>query len=450
MNKFKFVKRNFLNLKFDTTVFADKNIWFWIFALFTFTLPLVSGTATNELYEFPKMFFVYFLGGSLVFVYVFRHVWYGKKFPYIPVYVKLYLFSFFLSTIFSMHFYTSFWGYYTRFNDCLVSTLVFFGLYLIMKENFDSLHFEKLFKIVLFSSIPISLIAMSQHTEMVRVYSTFGQPNWLAQFYAMFLPFAHYMYFTDPSVILWFVISVFGFAGLWFSYSLSGILGYAVGFVALLFLFRHKIWAKVNLRTNSYKLSFLLLVCGVIALTNLGVFKLRLQDVLSDVKNFVTQINIDPVFAQVNETTPSNSTGAEVPSGLQRNLSDPGYIRGGMWSGTLNLIFSSWRIALLGTGPETFPYAFQFFRPLALNYSSEWNFVFNKPHNYFLEVASEQGLFGLAIYLYLCFVLFKKLEKKYLPVFVAFVVTNIFGWPTVYTTFIFWMLLASLKDEHAH
>ncbi len=430
---------------------VENEIYFWFFALFTFILPLVSGTLTNELYEFPKMYFVYFAGTSLITAYLFTQIWYGKKLPKVPVYIKLYLVSFFVSTIFSMHFYTSLWGYYSRFNDSLMSTLVFFGLYIIAKDKFNASHYEKLFKVALFSSIPVSIVAISQHAELVRVFSTFGQPNWLGQFYAMILPFAHYLFLLDPSTIIWFVISVMGFSGLWFSYSLSGLIGYFLAFVVLLIVFRKKFFSGPENKLNIYKLLFLLFICEVIAITNLGVFKLRIQDVFDDVKKIIThEMQVTNVLAQEivpSESTSSTESGETTSPTIQRNLSDPGYIRGGMWSGSLRLIFSSWQTALIGTGPETFPYAFQFFRPKELNYSSEWNFVFNKPHNYYLEVAAEQGLFGLISYLYICYVLIRKLDRKYLPIFVAFMVTNVFGWPTVYTTFIFWLLLASLKEN---
>jgi hypothetical protein len=194
--------------------------------------------------------------------------------------------------------------------------------------------------------------------------------------------------------LLWLGITVLGFAGLWFTYSLSGILGFGIGITSLLYIFRTKLLTGLENRNNVYKLLFLLLVCELIAVTNLGIFKLRIMDSFDDVKKMFSSQN-QLVYAQ------ESTTAAEQPL-IQRNLSDPGYIRGGMWLGTAQLIFHSPKTVLIGTGPETFPYAFQFYRPKQLNYSSEWNFVFNKPHNYYLELASEQGLIGLGLYLALC------------------------------------------------
>ncbi len=398
--------------------------YFLALAFITFFLPLVFGTRSNELYEFPKTYFIYFVGGALVTVFVVEQIIRENTLPKVPWYIKLYLLSYIVSSVFSMHRYTSFWGYYTRFNDCLMSTLVFFGLYIVAKSKLTAVEFEKLFKIALISIVPVAILGILQHDEMTRVYSTFGQANWLAQFLAVLLPFANYLFFVGTMSWFWFFISVLGFTSLWFTYSLSGLLGYGIGFCVLLYLFS-------PIRKNLYKLLTLALVCMLIAVTNLGVFRLRIQDITSDVKNIISIV--PKVYA-------ADST--------QRNLSDPGFIRGGLWLGTTKLIFSSPKVALIGIGPETFPYAFQKFRPRELNYSSEWNFVFNKPHNYFLEVASEQGLFGLGIYLYLYLKLLRSLDKKYLACLIAFAVSNIFGWPTVVTTFIFWMYLASIEVRH--
>lgn len=415
--------------------------YFWVLAFIAFFLPLVFGSRTNELYEFPKTYFIYFIGGALITVFVIEQIVQEKALPKVPWYIKLYVLSYIVSSLFSMHPYTSFWGYYTRFNDCLISTLVFFGVYVVAKTKLSTSEFESLFKIMLFSILPVSIVGILQRGDMVRVYSTFGQPNWLAQFLAMLLPFANYLFFVGPAMWFWFLISVLGFAALWLTYSLSGLMGYAIGFCILLYLYR-KNWFPD--RKNLYKLIALLIICELVAVTNLGVFKLRLQDMFNDTKNLISVV--PKVYAaDLNLFS------------TQRNLSDPGFIRGGLWAGTAKLIFSSPKIALSGTGPETFPYAFQKFRPRELNYSSEWNFVFNKPHNYFLEVASEQGLLGLSIYLYLYWKLLSPLfspsskdglDKKYLACFGAFAVTNIFGWPTVVTTFIFWMYLASIEVAH--
>ncbi len=399
-------------------------------ALTVFLLPLLHAPVANEFYEFIKANFLYFFGGLLIAIYVTELVLKNAKFPNIPVYIKLYLLSFVISTIFSAHVYTSVWGYYTRFNDGLILTLVLFGIYAVAKEKLVKLDFDLLFKFAVFSLIPVSIYAIYQHATMGRVYATFGQPNWLAQYLAMLLPFANLLFLIETPVVLWYLISVVGYTALWFTYSLSGILGYAIG-LGLLIVKASKSKNAVN------KILLLIATFVLVSIINLGVFKLRVLDAWKDI-------------TKVTSYTPAAHAQTEnIVASTQRNLSDTGFIRTELWPATLKLVFSSPKNVLIGTGPETYPYVFQKFRPKSLNYSSEWNFVFNKPHNYYLEVLSEQGLLGFGTYLLLCWQLLKKLERKYLYGFAAFFVANIFGWPTVAPALLFWLMLASLEAKDA-
>jgi O-antigen ligase len=102
---------------------------------------------------------------------------------------------------------------------------------------------------------------------------------------------------------------------------------------------------------------------------------------------------------------------------------------------------------IIGTGPETFPYEFQKFRPPELNYSSEWDFVFNKPHNYYLELLTTIGAVGTLFYLLIVFKSMGSGDKFYVPGLVAFYVTNVFGWPTVTTALLFWLFLAGIEQD---
>jgi O-antigen ligase len=70
------------------------------------------------------------------------------------------------------------------------------------------------------------------------------------------------------------------------------------------------------------------------------------------------------------------------------------------------------------------------------------DFVFNKPHNYYLEILIETGLMGFMIYIVLLVKLLKKLPFYMLPGLVGFMVTNLFGWPVVSTALLFWLWLS--------
>lgn len=403
---------------------------FLILSALLFITPLVMVNDTNELFEFPKAFFVYFLG-TVVFSIGLTALVIKKRKIFWPSYaVLLFLITNLISTIFSSHVYTSFWGYYTRFNDGLLSILIFIAIYFVCLNWSNEWSVQNLLKISALTIFPISMIGVMQHyaigadyEQIERVYSTFGQPNWLAQYLVMVLPVVLY-FFATGFWIFWGIVFALGFACLWFSYSMSGILGFAVMSVVFFWIFYY----KKNFRSGSLvKIVILYLLCLVFALFNLGLYKAKIHDALKDFGKRAE--SIVKVYAQ--------------EGGYK--LSDPGFIRLGLWDGSFKLFLSSQKIFTIGTGPETFPYAFQPFRPLSLNYSSEWDYVFNKPHNYYLEVMTETGILGFLAFIYLVFHTLKKMPYYLLPGIAGFLVTNIFGWPVVATSLLFWVWLGCFE-----
>ena len=400
------------------------------FIAFLFFTPLIFVGNTNELFEFPKTFFIYIFGSTLIFVFLLTHILNPKPLTMPSPLIVVWLIVNVVSTLFSSHFYTSIWGYYTRFNGGLVSVLILFGVYFVAVNVLTRENIENLGSVLLFTLIPIGVYAVVQHFNIQRVYSTFGQPNWVAAYVTMLLPLCLYVSLKATrldQVLFWFFVFVLGFSTLWFTYSLSGLLGLVTGLAAICVLARTEIVKKANLA----KVSMLVLVCGITAVTNLGFFENRVTDFFTDAKRFISYQVV--VFAQ---------------SDSNYNVSDAGFIRKGIWQGTLKLIVSSPKIFLVGTGPETFPYDFQKFRVPELNYSSEWDFILNKPHNYYLEVFSQLGVLGLVSYMLLIFWAIRARSIVTTPAIIALATTNIFGWPTAATALLFWMLLAFLEMQH--
>ena len=139
------------------------------------------------------------------------------------------------------------------------------------------------------------------------------------------------LHLLSPDLVS-FIVS---FVCLWFTRSLSGILGFGISFFYLVFHLRKEILGR-------WILGIILLTTALAGL-NFNYLKNRISDAL------------------VISTDPQNYS-----------ISDPGLIRLGLWKGSINLAFSSPKTFLIGTGPETFTYEFPFHRPDFLNYSSEW------------------------------------------------------------------------------
>jgi putative inorganic carbon (HCO3(-)) transporter len=421
---------------------AYKLMWL-LFAVLLFFTPLVVSSLTEESFEFPKMFFVYFLGVTLVFVFAIEYILRPIKLKWPNYWVLAYIAAIALSTLFSSHLYTSVWGYYSRFHGGLTSVLVLFGIYFVGAnafKKFGEAGIKRLMLAPVISLFLISAFALIQHFSFEageRVYSTFGQPNWLAAYVVMTMPLV--LYFAFEKGVSWpfrqflGVAFVLAYAALWYTFSLSGL----VGLMAGLAVFAWLNWK--NIKKNRGWLVVVFGICVLISLLSPKVYGHRFNDVYQDLKKIT--INVSVVHAHESNSENHSPT----PSAGQ--ISDPWFIRSALWKGTINLVTSSPKIIIIGTGPETFPYQFQLHRPTQLNYSSEWDFIMNKPHNFYLELISESGLIGLVAYLGIIVWSIRKRHAYATPALAAFYVTNFFGFPVVTTALMFWVFLALLETD---
>jgi len=415
---------------------ACTSIYFPLYALLVFCTPLIFSINSNELFEFPKMFFVYFVGIFIITFFISDIIINRTKLKRPHPAVVILFFTFVVSTIFSTHFYTSIFGYYTRFNGGFLSHLVFFGLYYVALNKLTKGDYKNLLTTLLFTVIPIGFYGLSQYFNGVsRAYSTFGQPNWLAQYLSMILPVLLYIFLNNKDLRLakvWFGIFILGFYCFWVTFSLSGILGFLIS----LFILFPKILKNKKDRNFGYRLALIILIMVIIPISNPGIFGDKIKDIIIDLKKSTSSVNV--VYAQ-------EETGINL--NLKNNVSDPSFIRLSLWEGSMRMILSSAKTFLIGSGPGTFPYTFQPFRSLKLNYSSEWDFVFNKPHNYYIEIWSESGIFSLLSFIFILYIMFKKSPDFIKPSIVAFGVSNIFGWPVVSTSLLFWLLASYVLEE---
>lgn len=402
------------------------NFYVYAYGLLFALLPILLSRSFNEHYEFPKLIFLYISSFVLLGIYI-LDVWLnGSKSKPISKYVFFYIVTFLLSIAFSTHLYTSVFGYYSRFNGGLLSFITYFILFWIAVNRLSRENFVLLIKVSFLMIIYLSIHSLSQYfgyagvwpyPALTRAFSTFGQPNWLAQYLSMLLPLAIAFGLREKN-ILWFIVFGIGYTSLWVSFSVSGFLAFLIA-LSLVIVSERKLMKE---RVNTISLLFLLLFCISFSIANTGIFTSKFRDALREFSTFRSEVV------------------AYSPGDYE--VSDPGYIRTNLWKGTLSLILSSPRYMMFGSGPGTFAYVFQEFRPVELNQSSEWFLVHNKPHNYFLEIWVEMGFVGLVFYLVLIFQFLKKSSLVLMAPLISFMITNFFGWPVVATQFLFWMLLA--------
>jgi tetratricopeptide (TPR) repeat protein len=99
-----------------------------------------------------------------------------------------------------------------------------------------------------------------------------------------------------------------------------------------------------------------------------------------------------------------------LPPALEVGGSASSRIRKIVWQGTIDI----WKnYSIFGTGVETFAYSYYNFRPQEHNMVSEWDYLYNKAHNEYLNFAATTGTYGLVTYLFLIFsILFYLLSKS--------------------------------------
>lgn len=137
---------------------------------------------------------------------------------------------------------------------------------------------------------------------------------------------------------------------------------------------------------------------------------------------------------------------------LETGGSESGDIRKIVWKGALGV----WRrYPLFGSGVETFAYSYYNFRPAEHNLVSEWDFLYNKAHNEYLNFLATTGIFGLGTYLllqvWISIWLLKHNQVAFLSGLIALSVSNFFGFSTVPVALLFWLYpaFAFVLTHHA-
>lgn len=394
----------------------QKIISYLFWGLF-FLIPLILWPYTSEVFEFNKIVTAYLITTLMVGVWVTRMILEKKiifRRTLLDLPLLIFLLSQLLSTIFSIDPRTSIFGYYSRFNGGFLSTVCYSLLYWAFVSNMDRKSTVRSIYIFLTSAVFVSIYGILERLgidkniwvqDVVnRVFSTLGQPNWLAAFLAALIPATFSGLIKKPYS---YVLSTLFFIVLLFTKSRSGILGFVIadlGYWIYVFYTYKKKYLKEFLTFNLIFFSLFLF--------------------------------IKTPFTSKQITAPTNVPALEVGG------TESGDIRKIVWKGALNL----WRDnPVIGTGLETFAYAYYKVRPAEHNLVSEWDFIYNKAHNEYLNSAANSGTFGLISYLVLIgfslLIFVKSLknnEDKLIIVslaagYVSILVSNFFGFSVVTT-----------------
>jgi hypothetical protein len=379
---------------------CDRVIRICFYLLFIIT-PFLFNPSTVmpsfELFEWNKMMFVYLItvivgGAWIIKMIAVKKIIFNKTSLFWPL-------MFFLgvniaATVFSIDPYLSFWGYYSRFHGGLLSTISYVFLYFAFVSNLRYLNLSHFLGFMLTSAFIVTSYGIAQRLGVDadkwvqdvqnRVFSTLGQPNWLAAYLAIVLPISISLFvkrmlkfnqqhfvreMTIPSkspsrllyalaqerhLFMFSIVSIFFYACLLFTKSRSGFLGFwaanALFWSLVLYISRgagsllkiFNVGSHLRLNSNLFK-SFLILNSSFLILN--FIFKTPFPQY-----NRIATIDIFNNQPPVEETqTPVGDTVINV------GITDSSKIRKIVWQGAFEIIKN---YPLFGTGPETFAFAY--------------------------------------------------------------------------------------------
>lgn len=410
----------------------DRGIKFLFYALF-FLTPLALYPKTFELFEFNKLWTVFALSIVILFLWVSKMIISQKiifkRTPFdIPI--ALFLASQIISTIFSIDPHVSFWGYYSRFNGGLLSLTTYIFLYYAFvsnflnakggtpEETFDKSMSYKILFISLLSGFLVAAWGFTSHfghdltclvfrnsfdvscwtdafQPTVRMFSTLGQPNWLAAYFSILIPVSLaigiYKYTTEKTkqhAALHLLLTVLLFMEVLWTGSQSGFVGLLCGLLffagSILFLLKN------NGPSTGFKLLIKPIVLSAVVLVLLSFF---LGNPLQERFPFASFNGVKNMLIHAPASVQTKTTAAPIE---ELGGSDSGKIRLVVWGGALKIFEQH---PLFGTGVETFAYAYYQVKPKEHNLLSEWDYLYNKAHNEYLNYLATTGIFGLGTYL---------------------------------------------------
>ncbi len=465
-----------------------------LFQVALFLIPFAWTAATDELFEFNKMILTYFFTIIIVMVWLWRMIqekrFIFRKTPFFWFFLA-FLVSQILSTIFSIDPHTSIYGYYSRFHGGLLSTITYLALFFTAVSNFSKEDLKPLLQSLLLGSLGATLYAIPEHfglspscviirnewstncwaentNPLHRIFGTFGQPNWLAAYLLMTWPLAIWWISkqwksiqhekSNFAPLIWpFLTFFFSLLAILYTGSRSGFLGILTIIVIYnagnVLIWRHNIKTTKKISfTDWYAIPHWLFLVTAITFLLVGT---PLSPSLGEMIQRSTS-GPAPTPVTVQQTPPPTGTV------LENGGTDSGKIREIVWKGAIQI----WRrYPVFGSGVETFAYSYYLDRPAEHNFVSEWDFLYNKAHNEFLNILATTGIVGLAAYFSLlgsfvvyCFRSFQKqklsdsqqlFQVSLLAGYAGLALSNFFGFSTVMVGILFflWPALAFLVNE---
>ncbi len=428
----------------------------WTFYSLFVIVPIILTPINYELFEYNKMMVTYAVTAIVFSAWIIKgladRTFAFRRTP-LDIPIIAFLVSQLVSSWFSIDPHVSWFGYYSRFNGGMWSLLCYAVLYwafvTILGQDeasaVQSTHVKKIqtpigtrssthvtytLKFIIWTAVAVAFYGFLERLGIdksiwvqdvqSRVFSTLGQPNWLAAYLIALVPiiqaFGIRSYLRDTIktttkatfpisfyTLVWIILSWFFFAVIIFTRSRSGL-------VALI-LSESVFWVYIFIQQKLQKAGGIVLG-SFIALS--AVFIFFHGSNVSQIDNYVSLAGIGRMVASKQvQTTPQTSTptdtqplpqpGSEGSALLDGGVSGSDVIRGFVWQAAIGAWKETTKTILIGTGTETFAFAFFQHKPARHNLTSEWDFLYNKAHNEYLNFLTTTGAFGISSYMAIIF-----------------------------------------------
>ncbi len=421
----------------DLINFCNKIIRYSFYALFFF-VPLVFVGSTSELFEFNKMWLTFAITIVIMAAWISKMILQKQvviqKTP-LDWFIVAFLVSQIISSLISLDNRISFWGYYSRFNGGLLSMISYALLYYAFVTHFKKKQAKTFLLVNIVSGFFVALWGLPSHfgkdptclvfrgqldvncwtdafKPTIRMFSTLGQPAWLSAYMAALIPVSMVFLLQQlpkrvdarwnyPKVSFYALTTILFYMCMLYSNTRAGFLGFWAGNLV--------VWGII---ISKKLLPRRILLQSLVAI-NIVFFVLNffIGTPISQLEKFSFHTltkRTEQVQPQTAATSPGN---APAPANaLEPNITNSGDIRLYVWRGALD----AWKDNFLfGTGVESFAFAYYKYRPVGHNTTSEWDYLYNKAHNEYLNYLTTTGALGLGTYLLFivvfCFLMFRLL-----------------------------------------
>ena len=407
------------------------SVWFLVFLVPLAFFPDIK-------LESLKLGIVYFVASILLFSWLLKAFVLKKLIIrhniFLP-FILLFLLGLLLTIPFSNDINTSFFGEYIRLHGGLLSYLAYSSIFLVVVNSFDIKEVKQTLVIAIVSAIFVAILGIVHYfaLDAPRAYATLQIPGSYASYLAIFFFISvGFMLESKHNIVksLFLISSIVLYLGFTFSYVRGTTLGLIAGIILFTILFIY-----MTNRTNSKAISspkknmrFLVPLASIILLTNI----------------FFGNALVNRPFIELPQERGLTEELVINPGGVNRLV---------VWRGTINAIKQN---PMFGFGLETFYTNFLAFRPVEMNYTTEWDTYFDRSHNEYLQFFATTGLVGGLSYLLLisstAIFTFKIIRKKnsdfisisIIGALVSYLTHLFFLFSVTTTAFLFFLLLAML------